>query len=514
MYAERKRTVFFQALIAASGLFAACTYQVGSVELFLVFSPDSDQNPLDPNLVRSLRLTASGPGMETYRMEIKPAGRGGTLADLPVGKDRQILVEGLGSLGEVLASGLSRPFEAGSDNRLYVYFSLTGRFSGPPAGRSGIDTQWARYYRTAFLEKRFFHAQALFNPGELFICGGALAPDDEDFSGLIEATGLRTVEVLDAYAGALRADLPSVDCSRGMLCLQQARARHEIVPLADGSHALVVGGEPPSNQWPVELFERESLGFLRTSAPARSRLRPAVARLEDQVVVAGGLEADSRRLSDEVSVYRNGFFTDYSGLLSEARSGAQAVALKEQRLVLVIGGWKTLGAADDWRASDAVDVLDFSGAQPKNESFRLLAPRADHSAALLPDRTVLVCGGRSAARQIQAGCEVLNPQNRTSSESAFSINRWGHSCTVLSGGEILIAGGFSGTLYPLRAASTAVLITPPRLRQEIPMLSARAGHTAALLPNGMVALAGGVSEVNGHLVTYPAVDYEFFNPRR
>jgi hypothetical protein len=513
MCAERKLAAFFGALMAA-GIFAACTYQVGSVELFLVFSPDSDHNPLDPNLVRSLRLTASGPGMETYRVEIKPAARGGTLADLPVGEDRQILVEGLGSLGEVLASGLSRPFEAGGDNRLYVYFSLTGKFSGPPAGRSGIDTQWARYYRTAFLEKRFFHAQALFQPGELFISGGALAPSDEDFSGLIQAPGPRTLEVLDAFAGALRADLPSVDCDRGVLCLQQARARHEMTPLSDGAHALVVGGEPPSNEWPVELFERERLGFLRTSAPVHPRLRPAVARLGEQVVLAGGMEADSRRLSDEVSVYRSGFFTDYSGLLSEARSGAQAVALEEQRLVLVIGGWKALGAVDDWRASDAVDLLDFSGAQPKSESFRLLAPRADHSAVLMPDGMVLVCGGRAAARQIQPGCEILNPQNRTSSESAFSVNRWGHSCSVLSGGEILIAGGFSGTLYPLRAASTAVLITPPRLRQELPMLSARAGHTAALLPNGMVVLAGGISEVNGHLVSYPAVDYEFFNPRR
>ncbi|MBW1808343.1 MAG: hypothetical protein JRJ87_09130 [Deltaproteobacteria bacterium] len=45
------------------------------------------------------------------------------------------------------------------------------------------------------------------------------------------------------------------------------------------------------------------------------------------------------------------------------------------------------------------------------------------------------------------------------------------------------------------------------------MVSRRAGHTATLLPNGMVVLIGGVSLLSDGILDWAAQDYEIFNPR-
>jgi N-acetylneuraminic acid mutarotase len=71
----------------------------------------------------------------------------------------------------------------------------------------------------------------------------------------------------------------------------------------------------------------------------------------------------------------------------------------------------------------------------------------------------------------------------------MSAARTGHTATLLSNGKVLIAGGYNGSylasaeLYDPAANS----FTPVRT-----MNAARSGHVATLLPNGKVLLVGGV----------------------
>ncbi|MBN8611697.1 MAG: hypothetical protein J0L92_13975 [Deltaproteobacteria bacterium] len=124
--------------------------------------------------------------------------------------------------------------------------------------------------------------------------------------------------------------------------------------------------------------------------------------------------------------------------------------------------------------------------------------------------------------------------------------RFLHTATALNDGRVLIAGGFEratmatcpagaatgSSCYELVAANDAFVFEPSSSRfyeVQSPMLAARGGHTASLLPDGRVLVAGGagrallvatptgtgtnvaLSIVAGTDVTTPAT-YEIFEP--
>lgn len=121
----------------------------------------------------------------------------------------------------------------------------------------------------------------------------------------------------------------------------------------------------------------------------------------------------------------------------------------------------------------------------------LQVPRANHTATLLTNGTVLLAGGRNGTGPVDS-LEQFNPATGTFSAlvSRLSTLREAHSATVLPDGMILLLGGTDGT----RTLDTADLFDP--VSGSIAALGARlsaprAGHTATLLLDGTVLLTGG-----------------------
>lgn len=89
-----------------------------------------------------------------------------------------------------------------------------------------------------------------------------------------------------------------------------------------------------------------------------------------------------------------------------------------------------------------------------------------------------------------AGVELFDPTQNTVQEfGSLAEPRAGHTATLLRDGRVLIAGGYNGEYLQ----STEVFDPAQRrFRPAGSLVEGRSGHTATLLPDGRVLLVGGV----------------------
>ena len=145
-------------------------------------------------------------------------------------------------------------------------------------------------------------------------------------------------------------------------------------------------------------------------------------------------------------------------------------------------------------------------------TIALSTPRAVHQATVLGDGRVLITGGCTLA-----GCggfdqgrtsEVYDPSRGAFTRgAAMTSPRAGHTATLLADGRVLVAGGYPGEG---RAALRSAEVFDPRsssFRAVASMSTGRADHTASLLPDGRVLIAGGTTNARTPLATT-----EYFDP--
>ncbi len=151
--------------------------------------------------------------------------------------------------------------------------------------------------------------------------------------------------------------------------------------------------------------------------------------------------------------------------------------------------------------------------------------RAFHTATLLDDGTVLLAGGAGSSLLGQgsylSSAEVYDPVAGTFSAAAdLNTARSNHTATLLNNGEVLIACG-SGAFQSVRGfgfgpIANAELYDPASTTFAVTgsANTARTYHTATLLHNGKVLIAGGTGEgaLRGLPVPVPLGNAELYDP--
>lgn len=137
--------------------------------------------------------------------------------------------------------------------------------------------------------------------------------------------------------------------------------------------------------------------------------------------------------------------------------------------------------------------------------------RYNPTATLLRNGKVLITGGTTSGASIttHASAEIYDPNTGsfTSLSSTMQSPRAFHTATLLPNGKVLIAGGLDSSHTYLSSAELFDPSTNSFTPLNHQMLDARAEHTATLMQDGNVLLAGGAT-LNGE-VLYQA---EIFDP--
>ena len=131
----------------------------------------------------------------------------------------------------------------------------------------------------------------------------------------------------------------------------------------------------------------------------------------------------------------------------------------------------------------------------------MTTPRYRHTTTLLADGTVLIVGGapeEAFGVVVLSSAELYDPRTATFQATGdMTTPRAGHTATLLPDGRVLIAGGVSGALGVYTGSLASAELYDPATKTLTPtgdMTMGRWGHAAALLLSGRVLIVGGYTK--------------------
>jgi hypothetical protein len=322
-------------------------------------------------------------------------------------------------------------------------------------------------------------ASILLPTGKVLIAGGGMSGAAElyDFvTGLFTQTGA-LVNQNDAFSATL---------------------------LQDGKVLFVAGGESGAAVSTAEIYDPATGTFTATGNLKLSRGYDTATLLKNgQVLIVGGLSTAPAELFDPTT----GTFS-LTGSVQEMRIRHVATALPDGT-VLIAGG------SGLFQGLDSVEVYDPSAKSFSSQSVFLKAARSGHAAAILADGRLLLTGGEDAFQNVISSAEIYDPATGVFSLTGPLVQaRHGHTATLLADGNLLIVGGYSdstGAQNGNNLVSTAEIYNPVSGAFSLTSSPnvARAYHTATLLPNGDVLIAGGVTAAQSQS---PTSSVEVYDP--
>jgi N-acetylneuraminic acid mutarotase len=188
-----------------------------------------------------------------------------------------------------------------------------------------------------------------------------------------------------------------------------------------------------------------------------------------------------------------------AGTLSSPRFASMGVPIGNGN-ALVAGGCDVGGctaSTEQWSAA----------ANTWSEQAPLPVPRGFGTATVLADGRVLVVGGCAdpACATVLGDATVYDPvANTWTAAGSMSSQRAGHSATLLNDGNVLVAGGCADAACMTVLASAEIWTESgggSQFAVAPSMAAARHHHTATLLNNGEVLMAGGANPTGASIPT-------------
>jgi len=169
-----------------------------------------------------------------------------------------------------------------------------------------------------------------------------------------------------------------------------------------------------------------------------------------------------------------------TGSMSATRILHASLLLPSGKVLLVGGG-----------GSSAIELYDPTTGVFQNAGQTLVNHGVGVGAILLNDGRVLIEGGSSAP----TAAEIFDPVAGTVTPTANLLQLHGYyqTATLLADGRVLVVGGLAGSDFSISTNSGAEIFDPKtsKFTNAGPMAVNRRAHTATLLADGRVLIAGG-----------------------
>jgi hypothetical protein len=409
--------------------------------------------------VQQLEVLVNRDGRPLAQSTFAPTQGRLSLSGVSYGKDTVFTLEGVASGGDVVASGSSCPidFEARSPSTP-LYFAPTHLFATTPGAPPTV--------RTAQMPI-------------------ALPDGDTLFVGGIERGA--------AVADVTRFVQASATFVEAGMSLSTPRAGAEVSPLSTG--ALITGGVDASgvSQATAELYLAETgqlTPIANQALGARSAHR-AITLGSDRVLATGGWDDAMNALATTAAIVveSDGSVLVAAGPpLQQARAAHAAVVAVGTPVV--IGGYDTNHAP--LSSIEALSIADDGQLGTFRTITQLTYARAEATATLLGDGSILIVGGIGSDGKPVADAEVYNPVTQQTRLYALGTARSGHTATLLPDGSVLILGGIDASGLPI--ATTELFIVDLGFVSEQPLVAPRTGHLAVPQCDGSILIEGGAAD--------------------
>ena len=358
----------------------------------------------------------------------------------------------------------------------------------------------------------------MFSPKFLFLSGMALSsllvlvemsissPRAQPMPSVLEQTrGLPirgNAPITNTFTGIASVDATVVFTTTGSMTA--GRYAHTATLLNNGL-VIVVGGRDFGTgtiHASAELYDPATGTFTVTGNLVHPRYSHRATLLPNgNVLITGGSgpyggSSDYPLFYSEVYDPTTRTFTD-TGSMKTARVLHSATLLQDGR-VLVAGGYISGGYAS------SAEIYD-SNTGTFSDTGSLAVYRAEHTATRLQDGRVLVTGGccDPDTGSGRATVEIYAPNaGNFTSAGDMTEGRYMHTATLLPNAQVLVAGGCcqSGTTF----IGTAELYNPATnsFTKTGNLNVPRYGHLATLMPSGEVLVTGGASNKDASAEIY------------
>ena len=273
--------------------------------------------------------------------------------------------------------------------------------------------------------------------------------------------------------------------------MSTVRWLHVAARLADG-RVLVAGGKPGEAAFKTgEIYDPATGAWTPTGTPMLfAHEWPVAAALCDGRVFVGGRPDSNNHDAELYDPATNAWIT--AGKMKLSHLYGTATLLHDCR-VLLVGGYS---------ANTQAEVYD-----PTAKTFKAVgvmnSERFFHTTTVLADGRALTAGGGVDIQgkwSTYATADIFDPATGLWTKAAKMHHaRRAHTATLLPDGTVLVAGGTTGgkddgTEAGTQLATAEIYDPLTNMWKELPskLVTARTFHTAALVPGGAVLLFGGL----------------------